>query len=222
MELHLINYQSAAPFHKAPQPDRLNLSPTQKMCPRCSTVTESSTIYMPTTSRLTLTHQSPTFLQPACATLQSCILMLVTGVFHVDYSLTKLKQKSSGLVLWTSLVKLQKVSWTWQSAPTSTSQWSRFAISASNWTLNWTLSSRWRHTFARSPAAVSTSCVVCVRLHVSSVTQSQLSWFPCSYFPGWTTVTLCWPACRDVPQNHCSVSWMQQLESFSTYDHVNT
>ena len=60
---------------------------------------------------------------------------------------------------WSS-VKFQKVSWTWQSAPTSSSQWSRFAILASNWTR----SSRWRHTFPRSPAAVSTSCVVCVRL----------------------------------------------------------
>ena len=51
-------------------------------------------------------------------------LMLVTGVLHVDYSLTKLKQNSSGLVLRRSLVKFQKVRWTWQSAPTSFSQWS--------------------------------------------------------------------------------------------------
>jgi len=32
---------------------------------------------------------------------------------------------------------------------------------------------------------------VCARVHVSSVRKSQLSWFPRSYFPGWTTVTLC-------------------------------
>ena len=68
---HPINYQSAAPFHKAPQLDRLSLSPTRKMCPRCSTVTESSTICMPTTSRLTLTHFSD--VPTARATLQSCI-----------------------------------------------------------------------------------------------------------------------------------------------------
>jgi len=46
MAPHPINYQSAAPFHKAPQLDRLNLSSTRNMCPRCSTVTESSTICM--------------------------------------------------------------------------------------------------------------------------------------------------------------------------------
>ena len=37
-------------------------------------------------------------------------LMLVTGVPHVDYSSTKLKQNSSGLVLRRSSVKFQKVS----------------------------------------------------------------------------------------------------------------
>jgi len=60
---HLINYQSAALFHKALQPDRLSSSPTRKTCPRCSTVTEFSIICMPTTSRRMSTLRSLTFLQ---------------------------------------------------------------------------------------------------------------------------------------------------------------
>jgi len=90
---HPIKYQSAVTFHKVPQPDRLSLLRTWKTCPRCPTVTESSTICMPTTSRLTLTHQSPTptFLQPV-PHYKAVSLMLVTGVLHVDYSLTKIKQ----------------------------------------------------------------------------------------------------------------------------------
>ena len=72
MAPHPINYQSAAPFHKSPQLDWLSLSPTRKMCPRCSTVTESSAICMPTTSRLTLTHHFSD-VPTARATLQSCI-----------------------------------------------------------------------------------------------------------------------------------------------------
>ena len=46
----------------------------------------------------------------ARATLQSCITDVGDGVPHVDYSLTKLKQNSSGLVLRRSSVKFQKVS----------------------------------------------------------------------------------------------------------------
>jgi len=57
----------------------------------------------------TLTHQSTTFQQPV-PHYKAVSLMLVTVVPHVDYSLTKLKQNSSGLVLRRSLVKFQKVS----------------------------------------------------------------------------------------------------------------
>jgi len=39
---HPTNYQSAASFHKAPQPDRLSSSPTRKTCPTCSIVTQAS------------------------------------------------------------------------------------------------------------------------------------------------------------------------------------
>ena len=107
MAPHPINYQSAAPFHKSPQLDWLSLSPTRKMCPRCSTVTESSTNDKQAYS--TLTHQSPMFLQ-FVPHYKAVSLMLVTGVPHVDYSLTKLKQNSSGLVLRRPLVKFQKAS----------------------------------------------------------------------------------------------------------------
>jgi len=70
---HPINYQSAASFHKAPQPDRLSLSPTRKMCPRCSTVTESSTI-MYADDKQAYVDTPVSDVPTACATLQSCIL----------------------------------------------------------------------------------------------------------------------------------------------------
>ena len=56
-----------------------------------------------------------------------------------------------------------------------------------------------------------------IRRHVSSVRKSQHSWYLRSYFPGWTTVTLFWPACHDIPLNHSSVFWTQQPGSFSTF-----
>ena len=42
-----------------------------------------------------MTHQSPTFLQPV-PHYKAVSLILVTGVPHVDYRLTKLKQNSTG------------------------------------------------------------------------------------------------------------------------------
>jgi len=52
--------------------------------------------------------------------------------------------------------------------------------------------------FQRTP--VSTSCVVYVRSDVSSVRKSQPRWFPRSFFPGWTTVTLAGlPRCTTEP-----------------------
>jgi len=153
-------------------------------------------------------------LPTAHATLQGCILDI--GDWCSSRRL-QLNETKTELILFGSK-KFQKVSWTWQSAPTSSSQWSRSAILASNWTLSFW----WRHTFPRSPAAVSTSCVVCVRLHVSSVRKSQLSWFPLSYFPGWTTVTVLagLPPCTTEPLQRVLNAAARLVLNLRLRDHV--